>query len=154
MSDAREEHRVLDMTTRDLLAFNQQIITEFRSNEGRCAGMFEGNPMILLTMTGAKSGRALTTPLTYTPDGDDCIIFASAGGSPKHPHWYHNVVAHPDVTVERGTERFAARAVVTEGDERQAAFDKMAAAMPRFAGYQDAVEREIPVIRLVRTGDG
>ena len=64
------------------------------------------------------------------------------------------MVAHPEVTVERGTERFAARAVVTEGDDRRAAFDKMAAAMPRFAGYQDAVEREIPVIRLVRAEAG
>lgn len=149
MSDERQ-HRVQGMLPGDVHDFNRRVIEEFRSNEGRCGGMFEDTPMILLTMTGARTGRSLTTPLTYTADGDDCIVFASAGGSPTHPSWYHNVVANPDVVVERGAERYAARAVVTEGDERRRAFDAMVAAIPRFGGYQSAVEREIPVIRLVR----
>lgn len=151
MGDGHGQPRVQGMSTEDVLDFNRQIIDEFRSNEGRCGGMFEGTPMILLTMTGARSGRTLTTPLTYTAGADDdCIVFASAGGSPTHPSWFHNVVAHPDVVVERGAERYEARAVVTEGDDRQDAYDAMVAAVPRFGGYQDAVEREIPVIRLVR----
>ena len=136
-----------------LLDFNRSIIEEFRANDGVCGGPFEGNPMILLTMTGAKSGRELTTPLTYCPTGnndDECIIFASAGGAPKHPNWYHNLLANPNVTIERGTEKYRAQAVVTAGPDRQAAFQKMAEALPRFGEYQDKTERQIPVLRLVR----
>ncbi len=145
------EHAVLGFTsTEDLLAFNQGIAEEFRANGGQCGGMFEGNPMILVTMTGAKSGRRLTTPLTYCADGDDCIVMASAGGSPEHPQWYFNLAATPAVTIERGAETYDAVAVLTEGDDRQAAYDAMTAALPRFADYQAGVEREIPIFRLTR----
>ncbi|MEM7218720.1 MAG: nitroreductase family deazaflavin-dependent oxidoreductase [Pseudomonadota bacterium] len=133
-----------------LLDFNRSVIDEFRANGGKCGGPFEGNPMVLVTMKGAKSGRELTSPLSYTADGDDCIVFASAGGSPKHPNWYFNLVAHPDVVIERGTERYAGRAVLVAGDEREDACAKMVAAMPRFADYQAMVDREIPVFKLVR----
>ena len=152
--EENEDGRVFGLSREQLLGFNQGIVEEFRANEGRCGGVFEGNPMILLTMTGARSGRTLTTPLTYCADGDDCIVFASAGGSPRHPAWYHNLVAHPEVTIERDTETYAATAVVTSGDDRAAAFDLMVSTMPRFAEYQDQVEREIPVVRLVRTPGG
>jgi deazaflavin-dependent oxidoreductase (nitroreductase family) len=134
----------------ELLDFNKKIIEEFRANGGKCGGQFEGNPMILLTMTGAKSGKSLTSPLSYCADGDDCIIFASAGGAPKHPAWYHNVVANPDVIVERGEEKYAAKAMLTEGEDRTEAFEKMVAALPRFGDYQKNTNREIPVFRLVR----
>ena len=133
-----------------LLDFNRQIVAEFRANGGKCGGQFEGNPMVLVTMIGAKSGRELISPLSYWADGDDCIIFASAGGSPAHPAWYFNLVANPDITVERGEEKYQATAVLTEGEARQASFDKMVSAMPRFADYQASVDREIPVFRLVR----
>ena len=136
----------------ELLNFNKNVIEEFRANSGKCGGMFEGNPMILVTMKGAKSGRELVSPLSYCPDGDDCIIMASAGGSPKHPNWYHNLVAHPDVTVERGNEKYSATAVLAEGADRDAAFQKMTTAMPRFADYQAGVEREIPMFILKRRG--
>ena len=138
-------------SVRQLLEFNRDIIEEFRTNGGKCGGRFEGNPMVLLTMTGAKSGRDLTTPLSYCADGDDCIIFASAAGSDSHPNWYYNLVANPNLVVERGTEKYNAKAVLTEGDERQAAFVKMVAALPRFGEYQNKTDREIPVFRLVRT---
>ena len=75
---------------------------------------------------------------------------ASAGGAPTHPAWYFNLVAHPDITAEVGSERFAATAVLTSGDERQAVYDSMTAAMPRFGDYQAGVEREIPMFRIVR----
>jgi deazaflavin-dependent oxidoreductase (nitroreductase family) len=133
-----------------LLSFNEQIAAEFRANDGKCGGRFEGNPMVLLTMAGAKSGRQITVPLSYCADGDDCIVFASAGGSPKHPQWYFNLKANPTITVERGTESYESEAVLTEGAGRQYAFDKMVTAMPRFGDYQAGVEREIPVFRLVR----
>ncbi len=130
--------------------FNEAIITEFRANGGRCGGRFEGNPMLLVTMTGAKSGRTLTSPLTYHDFDGTPVVMASAGGHPNHPHWYFNLVADPDIEIELGTERFGARARQLEGDERSRAFDAMTAAMPRFADYQDGVEREIPMFALER----
>ena len=138
------------MTDDQVLGFNAGIIEEFRANEGKCGGMFEGNPMLLMTMTGAKSGRQLTSPLTYHPDGDDYIVMASAGGDPKHPAWYFNLVANPDVVLEVGTERFDATAVQTEGAERTRVFEAMSEAMPRFGEYQAGVQREIPIFKLVR----
>ena len=131
---SKQEHTVLGFaSTADLLSFNQGVTAEFRANGGRCGGPFEGNPMILMTMTGARSGRSLTTPLTYCADGDDCLVMASAGGSPHHPQWYFNLVANPGITVERGTETYDALAILTSGDQRQAAYDRMTTALPRFA---------------------
>ena len=135
----------------DMLEFNKNVIEEFRANEGVCGGPFEGMPMILVTMTGAKSGRELTSPLVYSKNGDDAIIIASKGGAPDHPNWYFNLVANPDVTVEIGTEKFEATAVLTEGDERAQLFAEQAAQMPQFAEYEkSAAPRVIPVFRLVR----
>ena len=139
------------MSDEQVLGFNAGIIEEFRANEGKCGGMFEGNPMLLLTMTGAKSGRQLTSPLTYYADGDDMIVMASAGGDPKHPAWYFNLKAEPNVTVELGSEQFSASAHEVEGDERSRVFDAMVAAMPRFGDYQSGVEREIPLFKISRT---
>lgn len=136
----------------DRLSYNQQVIEEFRANDGVCSGRFEGMPMILITMTGAKSGRSLCSPLVYSTDGDDPVIIASQGGAPTHPNWYHNLVANPEITVEVGTETYQANAVLTEGDERQRLYDQQAAQMPFFADYAEkAAPREIPVFRLVRS---
>ena len=137
----------------DFLEFNKGVIEEFRTNGGVCGGPFKGMPMILVTMTGAKTGRELCSPLVYSTDGDDVVIIASKGGAPEHPHWYHNLVANPTVTVEIGTEKWEATAHVTEGEERKRLFAAQAAQMPQFAEYeQKAAEtgREIPVFRLVR----
>ena len=137
----------------DFLEFNKGVIEEFRSNSGVCGGPFEGMPMILVTMTGAKTGRELCSPLVYSKDGDDVIVIASKGGAPQHPSWYHNLVATPTVTVEIGTEKWEATAHVTEGDERTRLFEAQAARMPQFAEYEKTaaeVGRQIPVFRLVR----
>ena len=135
----------------DFLEFNKNVIEEFRANEGVCGGPFEGMPMILVTMTGAKSGRELTSPLVHSMNGDDAIIIASKGGAPNHPNWYHNLVANPDVTVEIGTEKFEATAVLTEGEERAQLYAEQAAQMPQFAEYEkNAAPRVIPVFRIVR----
>ena len=139
------------MTDEQTLAFNADIIDEFRENDGACGGRFEGSPMLLITMRGAKSGRHVTSPLTYHADGDDFIVMASAGGDPKHPAWYFNLKAHPDVVLEVGAEKFDATAIETEGDERTRVFTAMATAMPRFGDYQASVEREIPLFKLVRS---
>ena len=86
---------------------------------GKVGGPFAGAPMLLLTHTGAKSGKVRTTPLVCTNDNDDMIIIASKSGAPEHPAWYHNLVVNPAVTVEVGTDRFDAIAVEVAGDDRQ-----------------------------------
>jgi deazaflavin-dependent oxidoreductase (nitroreductase family) len=130
--------------------FNQRIIEEFRSNGGKVGGMFAGAPMLLLTTTGAKTGRQLTSPLMYNTDGDRLLIFASKGGAPSHPAWYHNLLAHPQVTVEVGTETFEANAVPVTGEERDRLYAHHASQFPQFAQYQANTTRLIPVIALER----
>ena len=107
-------------------------------------------PLLLLTTTGAKTGRTLTKPLAYTKDGNRIVLIASFAGSPKNPAWYNNLVANPTVTVEVGSERFQARAVVTAGAERQRLFNSQAGQMPIFNDYQKKTTREIPVVALER----
>ena len=100
--------------------WNQQIIEEFRANEGRVGGRFEGRTLLLLHHTGAKSGTARVNPVAYQRLSDDSVaVFASKGGAPKNPDWYYNLVAHPDVEVEIGTENYSAHARVAEGAERE-----------------------------------
>ena len=131
--------------------FNQSVIDEFRANDGKVSGPFEGAPLLLLTTTGAKTGREHTTPVVYLQDGDRILVFGSKAGAPTHPAWYHNLVANPTVTVELADERFDARAVVTEGEERDRLFDLQKSRMPGFADYERKTARQIPVIALERT---
>jgi deazaflavin-dependent oxidoreductase (nitroreductase family) len=132
--------------------WNTKIIEEFRANEGRVGGPFEGAPMVLLTTTGARSGRPHTTPLVPLIEGDRVYVFASMGGAPKHPAWYFNLLADANVTVERGTETYPAKAVVIAGDERDRLFARQVALRPPFGEYQQKTKRTIPVIELRRTG--
>jgi deazaflavin-dependent oxidoreductase (nitroreductase family) len=124
-------------------ARNLEIMTTFRANGGM-------EDHVLLTTIGAKSGIERTIPLIYTSDGDRVIIIASKGGSPTHPDWYHNLVANPIVTLELGGERFPARAILAEGQERTRLFDQMAEKFTFFAKYQQSTARQIPVIILER----
>src|SRR5271167_3972966 len=103
--------------------FNRAIIDEFRANDGKLGGPFEGAPVLLLTTTGAKSGERRTTPVMYLPDGERMVIFASKAGAPTNPAWYHNLLANPTATVEVGTETVDAAAVVTSGEERDRLFN-------------------------------
>ena len=128
--------------------FNRQVIDEFRTNEGKVGGMFAGAPMILVHHEGAKSGRSYTTPLVYTRDGDNYVIIASKGGAPEDPQWFHNLRAHPDVTIEVGTDSFPVRARVADGDERARLYRAQADLMPNFDDYAKATTREIPVVVL------
>ncbi|MEZ5235102.1 MAG: nitroreductase family deazaflavin-dependent oxidoreductase [Acidimicrobiales bacterium] len=134
------------------LAINEAVIAEFRANGGQCGGAFAGNPMVLLTTTGARTGLARTSPVTYTTDGDRIVLIASKAGADHHPAWYHNLVANPRVTVEVGTERFEADARVAAEPERSRLFDARVAVMPRFGGYREQTDREIPVVVLERLG--
>ena len=137
-------------TNADMRTFNQAIIEEFRANGGKVGGQFEGAPMLLLTTTGAKTGRRLTSPVVYARDGDRLLIFASNAGVPTHPAWYHNLVANPTVTVEVGAETFEARATVVTGEERDRLYAEQAKRMPGFATYQQNTTRVIPVVALER----
>ncbi len=133
---------------RDWDAFNRDVIVEFRANRGKVGD--RKHPLILLTTTGAKSGLPRTTPLNYTTDGDRIIVIASKAAAPTHPDWYHNLVAHPEATVELGAEQFPVRARVAQGQERERLFNAQAALMPFFAEYQQNTARQIPVIIFER----
>ncbi len=131
--------------------FNQQIIAEFRANDGIVGGPFSGAPMVLLTTTGARTGTERTTPLVCREgENGTLFVFASKGGAPTNPAWYHNVVANPQVTVEHGAERYAATATPVKGAERDAVFAAHAAERPQFAEYQRNTTRVIPVVALRR----
>jgi len=134
----------------ELNDFNQSVISEFRANQGKVGGQLANMPVLLLTMTGAKSGRTLTRPLVYTTDGDRLVVIASFAGAPHNPSWYHNLVANPEATVELGSDRFRVRATVTAGEERQRLFTRQAAQMAIFAEYQQKTSRQIPVLVLTR----
>ena len=132
--------------------FNRSVIDEFRANAGRVGGRLAGVDLMLLTHTGARTGRTLTTPLGHLVDGDDLVIVAANRGSAAHPSWYHNLVAHPDVTVELGAETHAAVAHVATGAERARLWDIIAAAKPFLLDFAvTAAPREIPIVVLRRS---
>jgi deazaflavin-dependent oxidoreductase (nitroreductase family) len=134
----------------DWNAFNRTVIDEFRANEGKVAGAFAGAPMILVTHKGAKSGKEYTSPLVYTRDADNVVIIASKGGAPDDPQWFRNLVANPEVVVEIGTEKYAGRARVAEGAERDRLFRAQADLMPNFDEYATKTTRTIPVVVIER----
>ena len=125
---------------------NDKVIEQFRAQAGNVgAGK---TPHLLLTTTGAKSGLPRVNPLHYSTDGDRFVVVASKGGFATHPDWYFNLVAHPEVTVEVGAERFRARASVAEGAERERLYSEHAALLPHFADFPKRTKRQIPVILL------
>ncbi len=128
--------------------WNQKVIEEFRANEGRVGGNFEGKTLLLLHTTGAKSQQERINPVACIRDGDRLVVVASKAGAPTHPDWYYNVVANPLVTVEVGTEKIQARASVAEEPERTRLFEKMIEVMPGFDEYRRKTTRVIPVIVL------
>jgi deazaflavin-dependent oxidoreductase (nitroreductase family) len=131
--------------------WNQKIIDEFRANEGKVGGQFEGAPMVLLTTTGAKSGRRHTTPVMYLPGDEGTVyVFASKAGAPTDPDWYRNLRANPRVIVEIGTDKYDAVASVLEGEERAEKYAAQASKYPGFREYQQMTTRVIPVVALTR----
>ena len=136
-----------DSTTAD---WNEKIIEEFRANEGRVGGNFEGAPMLLLHTTGARSGTERVNPMMYLELDGRIFVFASKAGAPTNPDWYHNLLAHPEVTVELGTETFEATASPLRGQERDRVYGEQANRYPGFAEYQDKTTRIIPVLELSR----
>jgi deazaflavin-dependent oxidoreductase (nitroreductase family) len=136
----------------DMKEINRKVIEEFRGNGGNVGGQFAGAPMVLLTTTGAKSGKTYVNPLVYSRDGDKYVIIASYAGGPKNPSWYHNLAAHPTPTVEIGGARFQAKATFPSGAERERLFNQQASQMPIFNEYRNKTARQIPVVVLERVG--
>ena len=129
---------------------NQAVIKEFRANQGIVGGAMAGWPVLLLTMTGAKTGRTLVRPLLYVRDGARLVIVASYGGAPQNPPWYHNLVANPVATVEVGTQVFKVTAKEVFGAERDWLYAEAAKLSPLFVEYQSRAKRRIPVLTLTR----
>ena len=127
---------------------NKHIIDEFRANEGKVGGNFEGKSLLLLHTKGAKSGQERINPVACVKDGERWVVIASKGGADTNPAWYYNVVANPHVTVEVGTKTFQAEAAVAEEPERTRLYNKMVDMMPGFDDYRRKTTRVIPVIVL------
>ncbi len=128
--------------------WNRQIIEEFRSNGGKVGGRFEGAPLLLLHSTGAKSGQERVNPMMYLADGGNYVVFASKAGAPTNPDWYHNVLAHPAVSIEVGEHRIDAVAHVVDSEARDRLWSTQKALYPGFADYESKTMRQIPVIVL------
>lgn len=137
--------------TYDMRSYNSALIAEFRSNGGKLSGRLANSHILLLTTTGAKSGIERITPLGYGKHGDTYVVVAANAGAPRHPDWYYNLLANPDVTVEVGDERFAARATSAEGAERDRLVANAASIVPWFAAQQEKTSRQIPFVVLKRS---
>lgn len=127
--------------------WNAKVIEEFRANGGMVAS-FARQPLLLLTHRGAKTGIERTNPLAYFRDGDDYVVVASKGGAPTNPDWYHNLLAHPDATIEVGTDELAVTARPADEQERERLWAMITSANPSFAEYGTKTERTIPVMIL------
>jgi deazaflavin-dependent oxidoreductase (nitroreductase family) len=134
--------------------WNEQIIEEFRSHEGRVGGYFEGASMLLLHTEGRRTGNEYVNPLVYLPDDERWVVVASKGGAPFDPDWLKNLEANPDATIEVGTERIPVRAtkILREGDERETLYARQVERRPGFGDYLEKTKgiRSIPVVVLER----
>jgi deazaflavin-dependent oxidoreductase (nitroreductase family) len=133
----------------DMNEWNRRIIEEFRENEGRVGGQFEGAPLLLLHTTGAKSGQTRIHPVMYLDLDGHRYVFASKAGADSDPDWYRNLVANPEVEVEVGSETHEATAVPVTGAERDRVYAEQATRYPGFVEYQEKTTRVIPVVELV-----
>jgi deazaflavin-dependent oxidoreductase (nitroreductase family) len=132
--------------------FNQQIVEEFRANGGRVGGRFEGAPLLLLHHRGAKSGKEYVNPLMYQDlGGGSLAIFASKGGAPTNPDWFHNLRANPNTKIELGADTVEVVARVASDEDRDRIWEAQKRAYPNFAEYErSAGGRTIPVVVLDR----
>jgi deazaflavin-dependent oxidoreductase (nitroreductase family) len=133
----------------DVREINRRVIEQFRAG-GEIEGMHRDR-LLLLTTTGARTGQPRTTPMMFLPDGDRLLVIASNIGAPRHPDWYLNLAANPQVTVEVGDERYEAVATTAEGDERDRLWSMLKQTYPFFAEHERQTERQIPVVILTRS---
>jgi len=139
-----------DMASSHTKTVNDSVMEALRTNNGKIPGELEGVPALIITTTGAKTGKKRTLPLACQEIDGRLIIIASMGGAPRNPPWFHNLVHCPDVLIEKDGESFSARAVVTEGDDRDRLFRVVCENLPVFATYEKRTERIIPVVELIR----
>src|SRR5690348_1784421 len=132
--------------------WNAGVISEFRKNHGKVGGNFEGAPLLLINHKGARTGKSRTNPVMYLKDGHRYLVFASKGGAPTNPDWYHNLKAHPDVKIEVGTDTIKVHAEEPTGEDRDRLFRAQTERSPQFAEYQSKTDRVIPVMVLTPTG--
>jgi deazaflavin-dependent oxidoreductase (nitroreductase family) len=137
--------------------WNDNIVAEFRANEGRVGGNFEGAPIVLVHHRGRKSGRDYLNPMMYLPDdldSDAFYVFASRGGAPTNPDWYYNLIGDGQAIIERGSDTYSVTVRELTGGERDRIFDKQAQLYAGFADYakRTAGIRTIPVLELRRAG--
>jgi deazaflavin-dependent oxidoreductase (nitroreductase family) len=131
-------------------AWNATIIAEFRANEGRVGGPFEGAPVLLLHTTGARTREERINPMMYLNEDGKIYVFASKAGADTNPDWFHNLVANPQVTIEMGREKVNASANPVTGEEHDRIYAVQAQRYPGFAEYQSKTTRRIPVVELIR----
>ena len=131
--------------------WNQQITDEFRANDGKVGGMFEGAPLLLLHHAGARTGTQRVTPLMYQPIPTGYAVFASKAGADSNPDWFYNVTAHPETRVEVGTETVQVAVRVAGGEEYDDIWSRQKREWPQFAEYEQQTARDvIPVVVLER----
>jgi deazaflavin-dependent oxidoreductase (nitroreductase family) len=129
--------------------FNRNLIEDLRTHGGRAtSGPFKGRDVLILTTKGAKSGETRENPLVFTREGDKYVVIASKGGAPTNPSWFHNLVAHPDVTIEVLGKKVVARAHVPDGDEYERLYQQHSRINPQFLEYRQRTSRKIPVVLL------
>jgi deazaflavin-dependent oxidoreductase (nitroreductase family) len=128
--------------------WNRRIVEEFRANEGRVGGGFEGRPLLLLHHTGARSGVERVNPLAYQKVGGSYAVFGSKGGAPTNPDWYYNLIANPRARIEVGTETIDVVARIPGPEERERIWEEQKRVMPGFAEYERRTSRQIPVVIL------
>ncbi len=131
--------------------WNQNVIDEFRANDGKVGGVFEGAPLLILHTKGARSGKMYEVPLMYREEEGRYFVFASKGGAPTHPAWYHNLVANPALEVELPGTTLTMTASLVDEPDRSEVFARQAAEWPQFGAYQEKTDRVIPVFELVAT---
>src|SRR3989442_465877 len=130
----------------DMKAFNRKVIDDFRANRGKLTGALAGRTLMLLTTTGARSGKERIAVLGFGKDGDRYVVIASGNGAPSHPGWYHNLLARPIATVEVGPDKFKVRARTAGPEER----DQLKRFVPYVEQQQTLTTREIPIVVLDR----
>lgn len=132
------------------MSFDENTIAEFRENHGKVGGYFKGAPLLLLRTIGARTGKLRVKPVMYLRDGEKYVVFASKGGHPSNPDWYHNLKANPDIQIEVGDETVNVHAEEVKGHGRDALYERQSKLYPQFAEYQRKTKRIIPVIILAR----
>jgi deazaflavin-dependent oxidoreductase (nitroreductase family) len=142
-----EQPRKAPAIPTDMKAFNDKVIKDFRATKGKMTGQMEGRGILLLTTTGARTGKERIAVLGYGRAGDRLVVIASDNGAPSAPDWYHNLLKRPIATVEVGPDKFKVRAVTARPDERE----ELAQAVPYLKQQQTLTEREIPIVVLERS---